>query len=307
MRIAIIGDYASQHFLIGKELEKQEYEVTYFLQNNKYANLPEHYFKLGSVQGPLWKNYLRTGFWMAFGKLLRKFDIQVVNGTYPQLVRASNTCFHYHGSDLRLGTVKPQEPSFVSLKELINYSPNSIFLPRCVNPYEFYSKKEVKEKKEQFKDENGFDYVIGHFAHSPKIKGSDLITEAIEEINNEKSFNIHFINKPIPRKKMCDTINFCDLIIDHANPSTGLTYNVISIEALFCDVSVGTYYSEQYIDYEEMKEVIGFLNPKNLKDSILQILKSETKKGKKDIALKYHSPANVTKVLHKHWKEWGFI
>jgi hypothetical protein len=306
MRIAIIGDYASQNYLIGRELELCEYEINYFLQSNIYSIMPINYHKLGSVQGPLIKNYIRTGFWMIFGKILKTFDIQQINGTYPNCVRSKFTSYHYHGSDVRLGTVKPKLPSFVSLRELLKYSDKSVFLPRCADPEFFYPNKEVKESKEKFKDEEGYDFIIGHFAPSPEVKGSHLIKEVIESINREQEFNVHFINQAFPREKMPEMMNFCDLIIDHVNPNMGSTYNVISIESLFCGVSVASFYTDA-IDFEEMKTQVSFLNPERerMENDLLSILRDK-KEINRDIALKYHSPRVVTDKLLNTWIDWGF-
>jgi len=200
MNVAIIGDYASQNFLIGKELEVCKFDISYFLQSNIYSMMPINYHKLGSVQGPLYKNYIQTGFWMIFGKFLKKFDIKQINGTYPNCVRSTFTSYHYHGSDIRLRTVKPKTPSFVSLRELLKYSDKSVFLPRCADINFFVPIEEVKEKKEKFKDENSFDFIVGHFAPSPEVKGSHLIEEVIKEINEDKEISIHLINQAYPRK-----------------------------------------------------------------------------------------------------------
>ncbi len=306
MKIAIIGDYASQYYLIGKELESCKYDITYFLQSNIYSQMPLNYHKLGSVQGQLLKNYVNTGFWMFFGKFLRKYDIQQINGTYPNCVRSKYTSNHYHGSEIRLGVVKPRNPSFVSLRELLKYSEKSIFLPRCADPSFFVPNKEVKEKKEKFKNEKGYDYILGHFAPSPTVKGSNLVEQAIDLINEEQECNIHFINQSFPREKMPDMINFCDLVVDHVNPSMGSTYNVITIESLFCEVPAASYYNEN-IDFEEMRSYVGFLDsqPELMKNNLLTILKDNRNIDREKI-MKYHHPRMVTDKLLLTWDELGF-
>ncbi|MCG3225835.1 MAG: hypothetical protein H7645_02870 [Candidatus Heimdallarchaeota archaeon] len=306
MKIAIIGDYASQNYLIGKELESCEFEITYFLQSNIYSQLPLNYHKLGSVQGPLIKNYVNTGFWIFFGKFLRKYDIQQINGTYPNCVRSKYTSYHYHGSEIRLDAVKPRYPSFVSLRELLKFSDKSIFLPRCADHNFFIPNKEVKEEKEKFKNEKGYDYVIGHFAPSPTVKGSSLVEQSIEQINKENEYSIHFINQSYPREKMPEIINFCDLVVDHVNPSMGSTYNVITIESLFCEVPTACYYNEN-IDFEEMKSYVGFLDskPEEMKDNLLALLK-DNKEIDREKILKFHHPRMVTDKLLLTWDDWGF-
>ncbi len=306
MRIAITGDYASQNFLIGKELEECKFDITYFLQSNVYSQLPANFYKLGSVQGPLLKNYFLTSFWMIFGNLFKKFDVQQINGTYPKCVRSKHTSYHYHGSEIRLGVVKPNYPSFVSLRELLKYSSSSVFLPRCADPILFTKKIEVKENKEKFKNDEGYDFVIGHFAPSPKVKGSHLLDLVIDSINEEKEYNIHLINQTYPRDKMPEIMNFCDLVVDHINPEMGSTYNVISIESLFCEVPTASYYNEN-IDFEEMKSFVGYLDPEidELKSNLLSILKSR-KKVDRDVVLRYHSPRVVTDKMLSMWVEWGF-
>ncbi len=309
MRVAIIGDYASQYYLIGKELTKRGYNITYFLQNNKYADLPENFYCLGDVYGNLLFNYVKTGYWMAFGKFFKRFPIQVINGTYKNIVRATNTCYHYHGSDLRLKTVEPKYPSFVSQRELLDYSEESVFIPRCADHSIFRPMVNIKEEKEEFKEEEGCDFIVGHFAPSVKIKGSDLINKAIELLQEETGYSIHFINKPVPKDKIPETMNFCDLVLDHANAKVGQTYNVLSIEALLCEVPVGSYYSTEYIDYPEMKEVVEFLEPKSiksLKNSILNILKGKLQ-VKREIVMKYHSPSKAVDEILNYWEEWNFI
>ncbi|NPD90109.1 MAG: hypothetical protein HGN29_15470 [Asgard group archaeon] len=306
MRIAIIGDYASQNFLIGKELEECNFDITYFLQSNIYSRMPLNYHKLGGVQGPLLKNYFLTSFWMIFGKLFKKFDIQQINGTYPKCTRSKYTSYHFHGSEIRLGVVKPKYPSFVSLRELLKISDKSIFLPRCADPIFFTQNIEVKENKEIFKNEKGYDFIIGHFAPSPEVKGSHFLEEAIESINEENEYNIHLINQTYPREKMPEMMNFCDLVVDHINPKMGSTYNVITIESLFCEVPAASYYDEN-IDFEVMKSFVGYLDPEidELKSNLLSILKSK-KKVDRDAVLRYHSPRNVTDKVLSVWVDWGF-
>ncbi|MHA1551477.1 MAG: hypothetical protein ACTSQC_05995 [Candidatus Heimdallarchaeaceae archaeon] len=308
MKVTIIGDYASISRRIGTELAKKGYEIEYFLQDNKFANLPKSYYKLGSVQGPLLFNYVRTGFWFTVGRIFKKTDIQLVNGTYPKCVRASNTCFYYNGSDLRLGSTKPQYPSFVSLRELLDYSKESIFLQRAIDPELFYPIEDIKEKKEVYKDNNGIDYIIGHFAHSPKIKGSAKFQQAISNIVEEEGLNIEFRNKPIPRKQMLETMNFCDFIFDHINPATGKTYNVVSLESLLCEVPVGTYYEDKYFDFEGMKNMVHYIDPQpeETEKTILNLLRKKSKINREDV-IKYHGPETVVDVLESYWKEWEFI
>ncbi len=308
MKISIVGDYASQSFLIGKELEQRGYNVEYFFQNNKFTDLPEKYHKLGSVQGPLFWNYLYTGFWMTFGRIFKQADIQIVNGTYPKCVRTKNTCYSYHGSDLRIGTIKPQFPSFVSLKELLDYSKTSIFLPRIVDENKFFPSDEIKENKKEFKDENGVDFIVGHFAHSPHIKGSDILQKAIDDINNNESTIIHYLNEPIPREKMFDTLNFCDFVLDHVNPKTGKTYNVISIESLFCETPALSYYESDYIDFAEMRDIIHFINPdpELINDSLLNAFYSTRKTDRKEV-MNFHGAKSAVDTLEKYWKIWDFI
>ncbi len=306
MRIAIIGDYASQNYLIGKELEKHKFKITYFLQSNIYSIMPMNYHKLGSVQGPLLKNYVQTLFWMIFGKFLAKYDIQQINGTYPKCVRSDHTSYHYHGSDIRLSVTQPKSPSIISLRELLKYSEKSSFLPRCADSDFFVSNKEVKENKENFKDENSYDYIIGHFAPSPEVKGSHLIKKAIDLINENKEYKIHFINQSYPREKMPEIINFCDLILDHVNPSMGSTYNVITIESLLCEVPAASYYNEN-IDFEEMKSHVRYIDPdlNELRSNLVSILK-DTRTVDRNAVLKYHEPRVVTEKLLRIWNEWGF-
>jgi hypothetical protein len=306
MRIAIIGDYASQNFLIGKELKVCKFDITYFLQSNIYSMMPTVYHKLGSVQGPLYKNYIQTGFWMIFGKFLKKFDIQQINGTYPNCVRSNFTSYHYHGSDVRLGIVKPKTPSFVSLRELQKYSDKSVFLPRCADTEFFVPLEEIKEKKEKFKAEKGYDFIVGHFAPSPEVKGSHLIEEVIKTINKEEDIKIHFINQAFPREKMPEKLNFCDLVIDHVNPNMGTTYNVITIESLLCEVLAASFYTEN-IDFEEMRTQVGYLDPNRieLRNNLISILKSK-RKVDRQLVLKYHAPRVVTDKMLTMWVEWGF-
>lgn len=308
MKISIVGDYASQSCVIGKELENRGYKIEYFLQSNKYSDLPVKYHKLGSVQGPLILNYFHTGFWMIFGRILKRADIQIVNGTYPKCVQTKNTCYSYHGSDLRLKTVKPKLPSFVSLKELQDYSPDSIFLPRVVDENKFVPSKEIKEKKEKYKDEKGVDYIIGHFAHSPIIKGSEVLQKTIAEINQDKKINIHYLNKPVPREEMVEMLNFCDFVLDHINPKTGKTYNVISIESLLCETPAASYYESKYIDFAEMKEIIRYIDPEPefIKDSLLKIFSSSKKVNRNDI-IQFHGASSVVDIIEKYWNKWEFL
>ncbi|MHA1201595.1 MAG: hypothetical protein ACTSQ4_03640 [Candidatus Heimdallarchaeaceae archaeon] len=308
MKVTIVGDYASISKRIGTELAYREYKVEYFLQDNKFADLPEDYYKLGSVQGPLLFNYVRTGFWVATGRIFKKTDIQLVNGTYPKCVRATNTCFYYLGSDLRLGATKPKYPSFVCLKELLDYSGKSVFLQRAIDPELFYPIEERKEKKEAYKDNNGIDYVVGHFAHSPKIKGSDKFQKAIDNIIKEERLNIEFINKPIPREQMLETMNSCDYILDHINPKTGKSYNVVSLESLLCEVPVGTYYEDKYFDFEGMKNMVHYIDPQpeETERTILNLLRKKSKINREDV-IKYHGPKAVVDVLETYWREWEFM
>ena len=76
LKVTIVGDYASINKRIGTELASRDYQVEFFLQTNKYADLPADYFRLGSVQGPMINNYIRTGFWMVFGRIFKKSKIE---------------------------------------------------------------------------------------------------------------------------------------------------------------------------------------------------------------------------------------
>jgi len=308
LKISIVGDYASQSFLIGKELEKRGYTLEYFFQENKYTDFPPKYHKLGSVQGPLIWNYIFTGFWMTFGRIFKSADIQIVNGTYPQCVKSKNTCYSYHGSDLRLGTVKPKKNSFISLKELQNYNKSAIFLPRIVDENKFFPDEEIKERKQKFKDENGVDFIVGHFAHSPQVKGSNIFQRVINDINENETTKIHYLNNPVPRKKMFETLNFCDFILDHVNPSTGKTYNVISLEALLCETSAASYYDPRYIDFSEMRDIVHYINPdlELIKGSLLNSFYSTRKINREDI-LKFHGAKVAVDILERNWKIWDFI
>lgn len=308
MKVSIIGDYASLSIRIGSELISRGYDVEYFLQDNIYSDLPKKYHKLGSVQGSLIKNYFFTAFWTIFGNLFKQSDIQIVNGTYPNCVRTRKTCYYYTGSDLRLGKTKPRSPSFVSLKELLDYSKDSIFLQRSVDPEMFFPIKEIKEKKEIYKQENGIDYIVGHFAHSPQVKGSHLFKQAIDKINKNEDIKIEYIDKPIPKEKIVEAINFCDIVLDHINPTTGKSYNVISIEALLCEVPVGSYYEEKYLDFEEMKDLVHYIdpNPGETEENILSLLRQKISVNR-EIPIKLHSPKIVTDILISYWKKWGFI
>jgi hypothetical protein len=308
LKVTIVGDYASISKKIGTELANREYKVEYFLQDNKFSDLPEDYYKLGSVQGPLLFNYVRTGFWVTAGRFFKKADIQIVNGTYPKCVRASNTCFYYNGSELRLGYTKPQYPSFVSLRELLDYSKESVFLQRAIDPELFYPIEEIKEKKEAYKDNNGIDYIVGHFTHSPKIKGSAKFKKAIDTIIEEEGLSIEFKNKPIPREQMLETMNFCDYILDHINPKTGKSYNVLSLESLLCEVPVGTYYENKYFDFEGMKNMVHYIDPQpeETEKTILNLLRKKSQINRQDV-IKFHGPKAVVDVLESYWREWEFM
>ena len=307
VKVAIIGDYASQSYFIGRELEKKGYEVEYFLQYDEYTSRPDKYHYLGAVRGPKIVNYMYKGFWMTVGRIIKTSDIQIVNGTYWKCVRSKKTCYHYHGSDLRMKRVKARIPSFVSLRELQkDYSKKSVFLPRAADDEIFKPIKEIKEKKEEYKSKEGIDYIIGHYAHSPHVKGSHLFKSAIESINKEEGIRILFRNQPVPRERIVEELNFCDFILDHVNPAMGKTYNVISIESLLCETPVGSYYDENYIDFPEMKENISLIDPKKVKDSILAMLSQKHDIRRKTI-IKFHSPESVVERLLSTWKKWGFI
>lgn len=308
MRIAVIGNYASQSFLIGKELEKSSYDLTYFFQSNDFCDSPAKYKKLGNVQGPVSVNYFRTGMWIILGKFLKKFDIEMINGTYPKCVRSTHFCYYYHGSELRSGIVKPQIPSFISLRELQKYSKESVFLSRCADSEKFFSDKEVKEKKEEFKDKNGIDVIIGHFTPAPEIKGSDLILETISRIRKEEEISIHLINNPVSRDKMSEVLNYCDFILDHVNPDTGKTYNVITIEALMCGIPSGSYYTNEEIDFQEMKNQVTHLQfeKEELKETILGLIRKQPSINR-NLVMKYHSPKIIAKKVTDFWEKWGFL
>jgi len=307
MKIALIGDYASQNFLIGNELTKRGFDVSYFIQTSELMDRPKFFYNLGNIQGSLWKNYLRTGFWMFMGKIIKNFDIIQINGTYPQCVRGDNASYHYHGSELRSGKVQPSYPSFISTRDLLKYAPKSVFLPRCVDTNKFYPDEEMKEVKESFKSFKGIDSVIKHFASNPEIRNSSVIIQAIDEINKEGDYKIDFITKKSSRDLIPKTINYCDMILDHANPKME-TYGVISIEALMCGVTTGSYYTSDNIDFKEMKKQVVLLKDDSelIKKSIIENIRF---KRNIDINLikKYHSPEATVDVLMSSWIEWGFI
>lgn len=288
--IAFVGNISSISSLVASELRKQGYTAdvyqpdinttskddTSIIINKKIYNVP--------LERTLRKIY---------HKVKNEYDVEILSHM-PPYTKAKHRVTIYHGSDIRNNLTSVAYPCFYTTKDLAQYfDNNAVFLPRCADIETFRPKPRITVKDE---------IIVGHFTTQPKLKGTQLVIDAVKYLN-QIGTKTKLVTGKVQREKLAESISQCHVICDQFLLAN---YGVLAIEALLMNRPVVCYVKDEYIDYPEMKEQITNCDP--APESIAEAIRqSIDKKINYNLVSKLYSPQNTANILIDALKAWKMI
>ncbi|MDE1763992.1 MAG: glycosyltransferase [Thaumarchaeota archaeon] len=292
MNIAIIGNIASQGYVMGKELRSRGHLVDNYCANNVFLSNPEmsHFIDIGKKYHIPFERTIRRFVY----RHKKKYDLEV-RFYSPKYVNTRHSVMIYVGSDIRDGIIPPENHCFAVTKDLFQYLKeyDARFLPWVIDT-DLFKPAGNKPKTEKIR--------VGHFPTDPKMKGSHLVTEAIS-ILRKKGYQIEYVSDRVPHDKMPEYLSSLDMLCDSFK--LGI-YGQIAIESLAVGTPVVCYVEDRYFLHEEMKNQIVNCSP-DAESIALAILKAKDKKVDPDLVRHLHSPKTVVDILLSTLSEWGFM
>ena len=213
----------------------------------------------------------------------------------------------YYGSDLRVrGLIKEMneisdlnltsEFDHLSLKKNLNY----LFYP--------YDVSELPAKKPR----KGNNIKIVHSPTNRKYKGTDLINSVIEKVKKERDIEFLLLEN-IPRQRLLDIKNECDICIDQVGGTMGGTgYGKAGLETLAMGIPTITNMITAYAEWLPENPFVVANNFDELFEVLIKLvddekLRNELGKRGSDWVKKYHGFESVDRELKRLYKINGII
>ena len=207
---------------------------------------------------------------------------------------------HHHGSDIRYKG-EPQIYSkfadriFVSTPDLLEWSPDAIWIPNPISLDEFsYVGVEHKDKSENLS--------IVHAPSNRDIKGTKYVINAVKVLKSE-GYKIRLILvENMSHKKAVEYYKQADIIVDWINPKFGI-YGMFSIESMAFGKPVICYLREDLQKYYKNCPIVN-ANPQNLTEKLRTLIEDYTlrkkigKRGRKYVE-QVHGANKVTEKVIK--------
>jgi glycosyltransferase involved in cell wall biosynthesis len=216
---------------------------------------------------------------------------------------------HYHGSESRLGTgmflSDKAKHKIISTPDLLQYHPTATFIP---NPFQ------ADDFPESFDPIDANNPVkIVHLSTNRLLKGTDIVLEAIKDLN---SYGLNFefkLIEGVPRREALAEILGAHIVIDQINDYSktkmpGL-FGMVSLEAMSMGKVVISSLDEKMRPYYPENPIVSCPPDAGRLCEILQTL-IEDDRTMKDIAIRgrtyvetFHSPIEIAKRNLEVYKE----
>jgi hypothetical protein len=285
-KIAFIGNPASVHYLMGRELVARGHEVK-IIDQKSMLTTNEFDRDLPSLAAKAVHKYAR------WASLEPTYDVELRSFSTPY-VKARHRVIIYHGSDLRDGLMPKEYPAFYTTKDLAPHvNGEAVWLPRCAYTDIFTPQPRL---------EAGDEIVVGHFPSDPKYKGTELVFEAVKFLS-EKNVKVRLLMEKRPHEQMPDLIKQCHVVCDQFLYGA---YGVLGIESLMMNRPIVCYVRPEFFDYDEMKGQIVNCEPtaEGLAGAILKALDHPVNA---ELVRDLYSPKRSTDVLEGALKSWGYL
>ena len=292
--IAIVGNIASLSYLIGKELRNCGFYVDNYFSYNSLTTMSDSKFQIniGKVHKIPFERTLRKA-WL---RTVKECDLEIRLST-ERYVKSKHSIIIYNGSDLRDGLIGLESRCFITTKDLYRYVGNSdaVFLPRCIDT-ELFTPRNRKKWRE------GEPLIVGHFPTNAKIKGTDLVNEALTVLRS-MGYNCDLLSERVSHNKMPDYLSQIHVLCDQF--TTGI-YGIVTIEALAVGTPVVCYVNDEYFDYPHMRDFIVNCepNPRSIAKGILRATNVSVDSWK---IQELYSPRRTVDVLLKTLYDWKIL
>ena len=284
-KIAFIGNPASVHYLIGRELVARGREVR-IVDQKSMLTTNDFDRDRPSLAARAVHKYAR---WAA---LEPTYDVELRSFSTPY-VKAHHRAIIYHGSDLRDGLMPKEYPAFYTTKDLAPHvDGEAVWLPRCA-----YTDIFTPQPRLPVADE----IVVGHFPSDPKYKGTELVLHAVKLLAEKAK--VRLVMEKRPHEQMPELIEQCHVVCDQFIYGA---YGVLGIESLMMNRPVVCYVRPEFFDYDEMKGQIVNCEPtvEGIADAILKAVGHPVDaKLVRDL----YSPKRSADVLEEALQSWGYL
>ena len=191
--------------------------------------------------------------------------------------------------------VKQADQVFVSTPDLLEFIPNSIWLPQPVDVSDIDALAPTNKPN---KDTSGT-ITIAHAPTSTNLKGSSYVEEAINELQSKGlDIELHLLTG-LSHKEVISAIHHADIVIDQL--LTG-SYGVVSIEAMALGKPVICYIREDMVEqYDEDLPIVS-ASPLDLVEKLSNLIEQRAEWPKfsaqsKAYVRRVHHVASVSKKL----------
>lgn len=239
--IVFIGNLAGMSAQLSKELGRRGVKTVVTAPVSTICDEPERRFPWTLYPDLL---YDQKKLWVIHGHFLT-----------PAHFYLTRRLVIYNGSELRGGSAPNLIPSCVTTRDLLRYEGNASFFTRVANTEMFRVDPTLQKEKKDWKEDNGFDVVVGHFPSSRETKGSDIV-DRVPGLLAKKGLKVAYLYQgegAFLREQMPRVLNLCDYVIDQLNPRIG-TYGLLSVEALLCGATPIASSDPGLVDDERMVE-----------------------------------------------------
>ncbi|MEW5841444.1 hypothetical protein [Nitrososphaera sp.] len=289
-RLAFIGNPASVHYLIGRELVARGYEVKIIDQKSVLTTNEFDRSSRPSLAARAVHKYAR------WASLEPTYDVELRSFSTPY-VKARHRAIIYHGSDLRDGLMPREYPAFYTTKDLAQYvDGEAVWLPRCA-----YTDIFTPQPRLPVKDE----IVVGHFPSDPKYKGTELVLEAVRLLSSgdNRKIKVRLLMEKRPHEQMPQLIKQCHVVCDQFLYGA---YGVLGIESLMMNRPIVCYVRPEFFDYDEMKGQIVNCEPtpEGIAEAILRAVDHPVDA---ELVRDLYSPRRSADILEGALRSWGYL
>ena len=284
-KIAFIGNPASVHYLVGRELATRGHEVK-IVDQKSMLTTNDFDRDRPSLAARAVHKYAR---WAA---LEPTYDVELRSFSTPY-VKARHRAIIYHGSDLRDGLMPKEYPAFYTTKDLAPHvNGKAVWLPRCAYTDIFTPQPSLPA---------GDEIVVGHFPSDPKYKGTELVLQAVKLLAEKKK--VRLVMEKRPHEQMPELIKQCHVVCDQFLYGA---YGVLGIECLMMNRPIVCYVRPEFFDYDEMKGQIVNCEP-TAEGIAGAILKAVDHPVDAELVRDLYSPKRSADVLEGALQSWGFL
>ncbi|KKH95120.1 hypothetical protein EO95_00705 [Methanosarcina sp. 1.H.T.1A.1] len=283
MKILHIRNIANVAYNLSLQQKKMGHEVRLFEITENYTsentdislNLPLKYSKKDIPRRfqIISKNLVEI-------TLKEKFDIFHLHdaGIFPQDIdiplffkRFGKVVVHWHGSKLRnngrtFGS-KFADVEIVSTPDLLDYSPDAIWIPNCI-PWHGLSKVNRNDDK----------IIIGHAPTNRFYKGTEYFLEAMDQLKKEYPNVDCLLIENKPHQEVMQLLQTCDIVVDsvgfYDKRQVGW-YGVLTNEAQQMGIPCCTWIKPGLEPYLEEPSGIVNVTKDNLKQRLEELIRDE--------------------------------